>query len=52
MQIEERFVMGVKSDKDTEDTDFFNHSCNPNCGFKGQIFLAAMRDIKKRGTYF
>ena len=25
----------------------YNHSCNPNAGFKGQIFLVAMRDIKK-----
>lgn len=23
-----------------------NHSCNPNCGFRGQIVLIAMRDIK------
>ena len=29
-----------------EDTDFFNHSCNPNAGFKGQIFLIAMKDIR------
>ena len=23
-----------------------NHSCNPNCGFKGQIVLVAMRNIQ------
>src|SRR3989304_3335582 len=23
-----------------------NHSCNPNCGFHGQIVLVAMRDIE------
>lgn len=23
-----------------------NHSCNPNCGFKGQIVLVAMRHIR------
>lgn len=23
-----------------------NHSCNPNCGFRGQITLVAMRDIE------
>jgi len=44
MQIEERFVLGPVSDL-PEDTDFFNHSCSPNSGFSGQIFLVAMRDI-------
>ncbi len=28
-----------------EDDDFFNHSCQPNAGIKGQIMMAAMRDI-------
>lgn len=28
-----------------EKTDFINHSCDPNAGLKGQIFLVAMRDI-------
>ena len=44
MQIEERFVLGP-ADTVPEDTDFFNHSCDPNSGFKGQVFLVAMRDI-------
>ena len=44
MQIEERFVLGP-ADTIPEDTDFFNHSCDPNSGFKGQVFLVAMRDI-------
>jgi uncharacterized protein len=43
MQIEERFVLGSRSV--TEEADFFNHSCDPNAGFKGQIFLVAMRRI-------
>ena len=30
-----------------EDTDYFNHSCEPNAGLRGQIFLVAMRDIAK-----
>lgn len=47
MQIEERFVIcSVKSGK-PEDTDFFNHSCEPNSGIKGQIFLVAIKNIKK-----
>jgi hypothetical protein len=44
MQIEERLVIGPASPV-PEDTDFFNHSCDPNSGFKGQVFLVAMRDI-------
>jgi len=45
MQIEERFVLGPPGSV-PEDTEFFNHSCCPNSGFKGQIFLVAMRDIR------
>jgi uncharacterized protein len=47
MQIEERFVIGPRRARQPDPVDFFNHSCNPNCGFKGQIFLVAMRDICK-----
>jgi SET domain-containing protein len=47
MQIEERFVLASQKSGRPEDTDFFNHSCNPNSGFKGQIFLVAMRNIAK-----
>ena len=48
MQIEERFAIwnGRKADW-TEDTDYFNHSCDPNAGIRGQIFLTAMRAIHK-----
>jgi uncharacterized protein len=45
MQIEERLVLGPAGPV-PEDTDFFNHSCDPNSGFKGQVFLVALRDIK------
>jgi len=44
MQIEERFILAPRNTI-PEDNDFFNHSCDPNSGFKGQIFLVAMRDI-------
>lgn len=46
MQIEERLALGNRSSV-PEDTDYFNHSCDPNSGFHGQIFLVAMRDIAK-----
>ncbi len=48
MQIEEHFLLGPsQNETEPEETDFFNHSCEPNSGFKGQMFLVAMRDIKK-----
>lgn len=47
MQIEERFLMGSREERAPEKTDYFNHSCEPNSGFRGQIFLVAMRNIKK-----
>jgi SET domain-containing protein len=48
MQIEERFILGPSHNStEPDETDFFNHSCEPNSGFKGQLFLVAMRDIKK-----
>jgi SET domain-containing protein len=48
MQIEERFILGpLQNATEPDETDFFNHSCEPNSGFKGQMFLVAMRDIKK-----
>ena len=45
MQIEERFIQASRQTT-PEDVDFFNHSCEANSGFRGQIFLVAMRDIK------
>jgi len=32
--------------EEPEPNDYFNHSCEPNLGFFGQIGLAAMRDIQ------
>lgn len=40
------FVMGVRKREELQPVDYINHSCDPNCGFKGQIFLVAMRDIE------
>lgn len=28
------------------DGDYFNHSCDPNAGIRGQIFLVSIRDIE------
>lgn len=46
MQIEERFVLGTRNREQPEAADFFNHSCDPNAGFRGQIFLVALRGIE------
>jgi hypothetical protein len=50
LQIDEDFVInGLDNEypREIEDSFFFNHSCEPNAGIKGQIFLIAMRDIRK-----
>ena len=46
LQIDEEFIIGTNQKSEIEDSDFFNHSCNPNSGFKGQLFLVAMRNIE------
>ena len=50
LQIDEDFVIdGVSAHSGDfyEETFFFNHSCEPNAGIKGQIFLVAMQNIQK-----
>ncbi|NTW27131.1 MAG: SET domain-containing protein [Candidatus Moranbacteria bacterium] len=44
-QISDKF--SITSKNINEDSDNFNHSCDPNAGICGQIFLVSMRDIKK-----
>jgi hypothetical protein len=44
-QINENFVIGMRNEEDIQPADHVNHSCDPNCGFKGQIRLVTMRDI-------
>ncbi|HXF84425.1 MAG TPA: SET domain-containing protein-lysine N-methyltransferase [Anaerolineales bacterium] len=44
LQIEEGFYL--EAPLPLEPTDCFNHSCDPNAGFTGQIGLIAMRDIE------
>ena len=47
LQIDKNFVLGVKKKSEMEDCSFFNHCCDPNAGFRGQITLVALRNIKK-----
>jgi len=44
LQVEDEFYL-VTPDP-LEPSDCFNHSCEPNAGFTGQIGIVAMRDIK------
>jgi len=44
LQIEEGFYLETPAN--LEPADCFNHSCEPNVGFTGQIGLVAMRDIE------
>lgn len=45
VQVYNNFYLAPKNIRELEDADFFNHSCNPNAGIKGQISLVAMRNI-------
>lgn len=42
---DEKFI-GPKLIEETDDADWFNHSCDANAGLMGQIILVAMRNIK------
>ncbi|MGE5249686.1 MAG: SET domain-containing protein [Bacteroidota bacterium] len=44
LQIEDGFYL--ETPEDLEPADCFNHACDPNLGFSGQIGLRAMRDIE------
>jgi uncharacterized protein len=45
-QMSEDFVIGVINKNQIQKVDHFNHSCEPNAGVKGQLFLVAFRDTE------
>ncbi|MBP8047541.1 MAG: SET domain-containing protein [Anaerolineales bacterium] len=45
LQIDEDLY--ILTAENPEPNDCFNHSCDPNLGFSGQIGLVAIRDIRK-----
>ena len=47
LQISPKFVIGLRKKTQLQISDYINHSCSPNTGFKGQIFVVAMKDIGK-----
>ncbi|MBI2573367.1 SET domain-containing protein-lysine N-methyltransferase [Candidatus Woesearchaeota archaeon] len=46
LPLNEEFVIALHHLSEAGDGDFVNHSCNPNAGIHGQIFLVAMREIE------
>ncbi len=47
IQITEDLVLSVCEKEKIGGINYVNHSCDANAGFHGQIFIVAMRDIKK-----
>lgn len=49
IEISDIFFVGPRkpSDLDRMPQHYVNHSCDPNAGFKGQIFMVAMRNIRE-----
>ncbi len=47
IQVTDNLSLCVSKKSELGGINFFNHSCDPNAGIKGQIFLVAMRNIKK-----
>jgi SET domain-containing protein len=45
LQVADDQFIGSRAESEFGVGDFVNHSCEPNAGIKGQIFLVAMRDI-------
>jgi hypothetical protein len=53
IQISDELILGIINESEIEDAIYFNHSCDPNIGIKGQIFLVAMKNINKnKQLYF
>lgn len=46
-QIDDNLYFGLSKSSEIEEADYLNHSCDPNCGFSGEIIVTAMRDIEK-----
>ena len=49
IEISDSFFIGPRNSHDLKlmPQHYINHSCDPNVGFKGTIFMVAIRDIKE-----
>lgn len=45
--ISDDILFGIKKEKEISIVERLNHSCEPNCGFKDQLFLVAIKNISK-----
>lgn len=54
IDISDYFFIGPRNKRDLEmmPQHYVNHSCTPNAGFKGQIFMVAIRNINKGEEIF
>lgn len=46
IQVGDNLFFYATTGKEVEAADFWNHSCDPNCGISGQLKIVAMRDIE------
>lgn len=46
VQLYTNFWIGPLSSQQLDEGEYFNHSCEPNCGIFGSNILVAMRDIE------
>ncbi len=46
LEVYDDYYLVNNDQSEVEDVDFFNHSCQPNAGIKGQIVLVPRRKIK------
>jgi len=46
-QVADDLYFGLSRISEIEEADYLNHSCEPTCGFSGEITIIALRDIKK-----
>lgn len=46
-QVADDLYFGLSKISEVEEADYLNHSCEPTCGFSGEITIIALRDIKK-----
>ena len=44
---DEYYIAATNQEEEKNIKLYENHSCNPNCGLRGEITFVAMRDIKK-----
>ena len=54
IDISDYFFIGPRNAQDLEmmPQHYVNHSCDPNAGFKGQVFMVAMKNIRRGKEIF